>query len=405
MAGHSAPGPLSTTVLHGWHVAHGARMVPFGGWDMPVQYGSGILREHLATRREAGLFDVSHMGRYRVRGAGAQAWLCEVLTNNAAALAPGQAQYTLLANEQGGAIDDAYLYRLDAHDFLLVVNASNRDKDWTWLQGQLPAPDVSLEDASEALAMIALQGPRSAAMLATLVPQTVWPENRRNRLATVKYGGTDLVVARTGYTGEGMCFEFFCPRGNVVGLWERFVALGAMPCGLGARDSLRLEAGLPLYGHELGVDAEGREIPVFAIDLARFAVRMPRLGDYVGREALDAQRAEVAALREGRAPHGPRLVPRRVLPIAMSGTRKPLRAGYRLALAGQSVGYVTSGTTVPSIGPSDGPDAEPVLRPIGLALVDADLRYRRDPPVRLDVDDGRGGNLVAEVVERHLQRS
>jgi len=405
MSDSTAEPALKRTVLHDWHADHGARMVPFGGWSMPVQYAGGILREHLATRRAAGLFDVSHMGRLRVHGAGAETWLREVLTNDAAALAPGHAHYTMLANESGGAIDDAYLYRLGADDFLLVVNASNRDKDRAWLDGRLPATGVTVDDESETLAMIALQGPRSEELLATIVPAGALPERRRNRVGRAQALGTALVLARTGYTGEANCFEIFCPSGVAVALWERLADLGAAPCGLGARDSLRLEACLPLYGHELGTDAEGREIPIFAIDLARFAVRKPGNGDYVGRAALDAQRAELAALDSGTlaTPSDERLVPQRVVAIAMPGTRRPLRAGYRLALDGRSVGCVTSGTTVPVPVPGS-PEAEPELRPIGLALVGAHIRHRPDVPVRFEVDDGRGGGLKAELVARHLPR-
>ena len=146
--------PLRQTVLHDWHVAHDAKMVPFGGWDMPVQYKTGIIREHLATRRNCRLFDVSHMGRFRVRGEGAQAYLMKVLTNSARALETGQAQYTFIATETGGAVDDAYLYKLGADDYLLVVNAGNRDKDWEWLSAQNHQPGVDMENVSEELGMI-----------------------------------------------------------------------------------------------------------------------------------------------------------------------------------------------------------------------------------------------------------
>ena len=149
---------LNKTVLHDWHVAAGAKMVDFGGWHMPVQYPSDIIQEHLATRRHAGLFDVSHMGRFRVRGAGAEDFLLAALTNNARALDPGHAQYTFIANQAGGAVDDAYLYRLGAADFLLVVNAANRAKDWQWLE-DLKDGDMELVDESDALAMVSKPAP------------------------------------------------------------------------------------------------------------------------------------------------------------------------------------------------------------------------------------------------------
>ena len=290
---------MRRTPLHDWHRTNGGRMVGFAGWDMPVQYRSGIVAEHLATRRSAGLFDVSHMGRFRLRGAGAEAFLRRTLTNDAAVLAPGRAQYTFLANERGGAEDDAYLYRIAADDFLLVVNASNRTRGLEWLGARLEG-GVRLADESEALAMIALQGPHSARMLETIVPAEALPEDRRNRHVNARFEDAELIAARTGYTGEAVGFELFVAAHRVEGLWARLAAAGAAPAGLGARDSLRLQAGLPLYGHELGEDPGGTEIPIFANAVARFGVRRPGGGpDYVGRRALDRQREEIGRFRRG----------------------------------------------------------------------------------------------------------
>ena len=265
---------LGKTVLHDWHVANGARMVDFGGWDMPVQYPTGIIQEHLATRRRAGLFDVSHMGRFTVKGADAEAFLLRVLTNNARALEPGHAQYTFIANDRGGAVDDAYLYKLAAEDFLLVVNAGNRDVDWQCLERHLGGGGAAMTDVSERLAMIALQGPESSSILEQVVDKGAFPENKRNRLSTAGFNGAKMVIARTGYTGESVCFELFIESGRAVSLWESLVGLGAVPVGLGARDSLRMEAGLPLYGHELGQDQEDHEIS--HIRQRHRAVRGPR---------------------------------------------------------------------------------------------------------------------------------
>jgi aminomethyltransferase len=198
---------LRETVLHDWHEANQAKMVPFGGWDMPVQYETGIIREHLATRRGCGLFDVSHMGRFMVRGKGAQAFLLKVLTNSARALQVGQAQYTFIATDTGGAVDDAYLYRLAEDEYLLVVNASNRDKDWDWLSGHISQPDVNMENISEELGMIALQGPESASLMEQIVDKRELPESKRNWLGTVSIEGHPVIVARTGYTGESAGFE------------------------------------------------------------------------------------------------------------------------------------------------------------------------------------------------------
>jgi aminomethyltransferase len=400
---------LRQTVLHEWHVAHQGKMVPFGGWDMPVQYKTGIIGEHLATRRNCGLFDVSHMGRFMVRGKGAQAFLLKVLTNSARALEVGQAQYTFIATDTGGAVDDAYLYRLDEEDYLLVVNAANRDKDWDWLAAHNHQPDVSMENISEELGMISLQGPNSAELMEQIADKRDLPESKRNWLRTVTIDGVDVIVARTGYTGESIGFELFPPRDYTVALWEKLIALGAAPIGLGARDSLRLEAGLPLYGHELGEDSEQREIPVFANDLARFAVRPPDEQDYVGKQALEGQRREFIGIKRGEldAPLGERVLPRIIQPIAVFSGRRPLRAGYRVFHDGREVGCVTSGTTVPYTrfygeGITATPSDEHDLRPIGLALIDSNLTYRTDRPVALEVRDDRGNSFEAELVERHL---
>jgi aminomethyltransferase len=400
---------LRETVLHEWHVAHQGKMVPFGGWDMPVQYKAGIIREHLATRRGCGLFDVSHMGRFMVRGKGAQAFLLNVLTNSARALQIGQAQYTVIATDTGGAVDDAYLYRLAEDEYLLVVNASNRDKDWDWLSEHNHQPDVSMENVSEELGMISLQGPTSAHLMEQIVATRELPESKRNWLCTVNIDDHPVIVARTGYTGESAGFELFSGRDYTVALWEKLIALGAAPIGLGARDSLRLEAGLPLYGHELGDDAEQREIPVFANDLARFAVRTTDEGDYVGRQALERQREEFIAIKRGElhTPLDERLLPRIIQPIAAFKGRRPFRAGYRVFYQGKEVGCVTSGTTVPYTrfygqGITATPSDEHDLRPIGLALLDSNLAYRTDKPVVLEVHDDRGNSFEAELVERHM---
>ena len=400
---------LRETVLHDWHVAHQAKMVPFGGWDMPVQYNNGIIREHLATRRACGLFDVSHMGRFMVSGKGAQAFLMEVLTNSARALQIGQAQYTFIATETGGAVDDAYLYRLAEDAYLLVVNASNLDKDWDWLNEHNHQPDMRMLNVSEELAMISLQGPHSVDLMEQTFDKGELPESKRNWLRTARIEGNPVIVARTGYTGESAGFELFPQRDHALSLWEKLIALGAAPIGLGARDSLRLEAGLPLYGHELGDDAEQREIPVFANDLARFAVRTTDDGDYIGKQALGRQRHEFIEIKRGElhSPLGERILPRIVQPIAVFEGRRPLRAGYRVFHEGNQVGYVTSGTSVPFTrfygqGITALPSEEHDLRPIGLALMDSNLRYRTDKPVVLEVHDDRGNHFEAELAERHM---
>ena len=252
MSGEAGP-RLLRTPFHTQHVASGARMVDFGGWDMPVQYPTGIITEHLATRGGAGLFDVSHMGRFVLRGPGSTAFLQHVLTNNADALDLLQAQYTMVPTETGGAVDDAYLYRFVEGEYLLVVNASNRHKDWGHFHEHLSRfPDVEMTDETGEIAMAALQGKTSRDILGGLIESGALPEPLRNELsvATLRLpGGERLVetrIARTGYTGEPVAFELFVPARDGPALWDALVSAGAVPVGLGAPDTLRLEAGLPL---------------------------------------------------------------------------------------------------------------------------------------------------------------
>ncbi|MBW2710029.1 MAG: glycine cleavage system protein T [Deltaproteobacteria bacterium] len=281
--------PLRTP-FYEQHLALEAKMVEFGGWEMPLMYPDGIIREHLNTRRGAGLFDVSHMGRFRVRGKGALAFLQHVLTNNAASLDIQNvgAQYTLIPTETGGAVDDAYLYRFQEDEFLLVVNAANRDKDWQHFQILMADfPELKLLDRTGEMAMLSLQGPESRRILQEIISGGQPPEPRRNCVGIVSISGTEVLLARTGYTGEPVCFELFMESASAPIIWQRLLDEGAFPVGLGARDTLRLEAGLPLYGHELGLDPDGREIPILACPISKPAVSFsPLKGDFVGKSAL-----------------------------------------------------------------------------------------------------------------------
>ena len=393
---------LQRTGLHDWHVANGGKMVEFGGYDMPVQYATGIIAEHMATRRGAGLFDVSHMGRFRIRGERACEYLSIALTCNVAGLAAGEAAYGFIATHTGGAVDDAYVYMLDKGDYLLVVNAANRDKDWAWLQ-TLRIDGATLHDDSEQLGMMSLQGPSSQLIMESLISASALPANKRNQLSHCIIDGHEVIVARTGYTGEPVCFELFPLAEYCVELWQRLIDLGASAVGLGARDSLRLEAGLPLYGHELGIDANGNEIAVFCNDLARFAVRG---GDgYIGCEPIARQREEYLRIKrnEHDATSQPTLLTHLVQPIAVFNGRRPLRAGYKVLLDGEPVGWVTSGTTVP-YAPFDGddimatPGEQHILRPIGLAMIRSNIRFRSDRQVHFDIADDRGKAFAAELV-------
>jgi len=264
--------------------------VEFGGWEMPIQYSGGIVQEHLATRKGAGLFDVSHMGRFIVKGRDALKFLQHTLTNNAEALdiRTTGAQYTLIPNETGGAVDDAYLYRFEEGEYLIVVNAANRDKDWDHLQALLSVTnEIELLDQTEEISMLSLQGPQSRQILQSLISTGELPEPKRNSVGTVSISGADVMVARTGYTGEPLCFELFVGQDNALMLWDRLIEEGASPVGLGARDTLRLEAGLPLYGHELGMDNDGNEIPILACQVTKSAVSFsPLKGEFLGHAPL-----------------------------------------------------------------------------------------------------------------------
>ena len=396
---------MERTVFYDRHVALGAKMVEFGGWEMPLHYTAGIVGEHLATRREAGLFDVSHMGRFIIRGRDARRFLQHVLSNNAEALDAGErgAQYTFIPTVTGGAVDDAYLYRFVEGEYLLVVNASNREKDWGHLQSlRASFPEAELQDATREIAMLALQGPASRRVLEGLIEKGRLPEPVRNAVNTVRIGGTEVRLARTGYTGEPVCFELFCAREHAAALWDVLVAAGSKPAGLGARDTLRLEAGLPLYGHELGVDAEGREIPVMACPIAPSAVSFsPLKGDFIGREALLRQHVALKGIMERDYTHRSDL-PRRIRHLAVLG-QGIARQGFKVHRGGKWAGYVTSGTMVPYwVSKGEGIDCcltnEHRMRAIGLAYLDSEILD--DERVTVEI---RGRQVEALIVPFHLR--
>ncbi len=394
---------LNRTPFHAQHVALGARMVDFGGWDMPVQYPAGIVAEHLATRSKAGLFDVSHMGRFTVRGPGAVPFLQHVLTNNAAALDLLQAHYTIVPNETGGAIDDAYLYRFVEGEYLLVVNASNRVKDWEHFNSHLPGfPDVELTDETGETAMMALQGPEAREILTSLITEGTLPEPIRNELSIVKMGDTEVRIARTGYTGEPICFELLTAAEHGPAIWDALIEAGAAPVGLGARDTLRLEAGLPLYGHEFGVDAEGNEIPIMSCPLAAFGISFsPRKGDFIGRAALERQHAAYSRILD-RDYSLIEDLPYRTQPVVVTG-RGVARQGAPIHKDGKQVGWVSSGTMVPfwsveGDGLFSKQTDEHELRSITLAYLDS--RILVDDDLEVEV---RGKRMPARVVEYHLR--
>ncbi len=377
-------------------------MADFAGWQMPIQYAKGIVAEHLATRKDAGLFDVSHMGRFRVEGAKAAEFLQQILTNNVLNLSPGDSQYTLLANEQGGVVDDAYLYQLDRSDYLLVVNASNAGKDFAYLRSCLSAfDDVTLTNVSDSLSMIALQGPRSETLLHRLADGAALPPPRRNAVGRLKLCGAEAIVARTGYTGEPVCFEVMIDAEAVGALWDALIETGAEAVGLGARDTLRLEAGLPLYGHEYGTAPDGGEIPALACPLARYAVSFDSAkGHYVGKEALLRQAQARKRYAAGDFSDTTDL-PRAIRPFRLldSGIARDQALVYD---ADTPLGVVTSGTMSPYwVATNEGQGwrltDEQGRRAIGLVMVAPDVRH--DAILQADV---RGRRLAMQLVRRNL---
>jgi aminomethyltransferase len=321
-------------------------MVDFAGWDMPVQY-SGIIDEHVAVRTRAGLFDVSHMGEVDVRGAGALAACQHATANDVARLADGQAQYTLLLTPAGGIVDDVIIHRRAADHFFFCVNASNRAGDVAYLREHIRGATVT--DRSDDYALLALQGPRAGAILSRLTAVDL-TRIARFAFADGTVAGRAAMLAHTGYTGEDG-WELYCAPGDAPALWQAILTAGApdgiVPAGLGARDTLRLEAALPLYGHELGEDTSPFE--------ARLAwvVRMDK-GDFVGRAAL--------AERQRRGPR------RCLVGVELIEAGVP-RAGYRLLREGQPVGEVTSGTKSPTLGKGIALGyVEPTASGVGTAL-------------------------------------
>jgi aminomethyltransferase len=315
------------TVLFDLHQKLGARMTVFGGFEMPVSY-SGIIEEHLAVRNSAGIFDLSHMGEFEISGPHALATLERAFTNSAARLKNGQAQYTIMCTETGGTIDDLIVYRLGPERYMLCVNASNIEADHDWIV-ELNGGRANFEDVSDATALIAVQGPVAVAILAILADFPI-ADVPRFGVASGQVAGITCLAARTGYTGEDG-FELFVDNNGARQLFEAILDAGAAadikPVGLGARDTLRLEAGLPLYGHELD-----RETSPLEAGLATF-VKLGR--DFVGSTALTAQR------QQG--------LKKRLIGLQTDDGRIVARQGYRVFRNGDDAGVVTSGTFAPSI--------------------------------------------------------
>ena len=326
MAQSAATEVLKHTPLHEVHVALGAKMVPFAGYEMPVQYPAGITAEHRAVRERCGLFDVSHMGEFILRGPDAVAFANRVTSNDVAALAVGQVQYSMILHEGGTIVDDCLVYRFADH-LMMVVNASNKDKDLAHITAHRGALDVAITDASDDTALLALQGPHAERVLQPLT-ETDLSGIAYYHFAEGLVAGVPAVISRTGYTGEDG-FELYVANDAARGLWAALTADGTVtPAGLGCRDSLRLEMGMALYGN----DIDDGTTPLEA-GLA-WTVRLGK-GAFVGRDALVKQKE-----------HG---VTRRLVGFTTAERSFP-RHGYPVYYAGEARGTVCSGTMSPSLG-------------------------------------------------------
>jgi len=317
------------TPLYEEHLASGGKMVPFAGFEMPIQYPSGITAEHRAVRAAAGLFDVSHMGEFEIRGRHALDLVQWVTTNDASRLEPGQAQYSTLPDHAGKLLDDLIVYRFEDH-FMLVVNASNRARDLAWIASFAGQFDVQLSDRSDEIALLALQGPSSTGLLQLFTALDL-SEIAYYRFGTGRVAGCDAILSRTGYTGEDG-WELYLQSADAHRVWrailEEGAALGVVPAGLGARDSLRLEMGYPLYGNDLSEERTPLQAGL------GWVTKLEK-GDFVGRAALAREKEQGVAEK---------LIGFRLLERGFP------RTGYPITCSGKDIGTVTSGTLSPSLG-------------------------------------------------------
>lgn len=334
---------LKRTPLFPLYSEYGAKTIDFGGWELPVQF-SGIIEEHHAVRNRAGLFDVSHMGEIEVKGADALPLIQKLITNDAATLQDGQALYTAMCYPDGGTVDDLLVYRRGEGDYLLVVNAANIEKDEAWIREQAQAyPDVTINNISDQVALLALQGPLAEKVLSTLTDTDLSEIKPFFFKQDVSFnnGAKALVVSRTGYTGEDG-FEIYLPAEDAAGLWKAILEAGKedniLPCGLGARDTLRFEARLPLYGQELTKEISPIEAGI------GFAVKVDKKEDFIGKEALAKQKEEGA--------------PRKLVGIEMIERGIP-RSHYPVYAGEKKIGEVTTGTQSPTL-----------KKNVGLALIE-----------------------------------
>ena len=349
------------TPLYDVHVEEGGKIVPFAGYLLPVQYGTGIINEHMAVREKVGIFDVSHMGEVTVKGPTALATLNHLLTNDFTKMSVGRVRYSVMCNEDGGCVDDLIVYKFGDEDYLIVVNAANREKDFEHIKANV-LPGTEVEDISDSIAQIAIQGPRANDVLAKLCNVEDLPAKYYTAVQHMNIGGIDCLVSQTGYTGE-FGYELYTDKDNAVELWHKLreagEEFGLIPCGLGARDTLRLEASMPLYGHEMN-----EEISPLEADLG-FGVKMGK-EDFIGHAAL-VEKGEPKRIRVG-------------LEITGRGIAREHNDVY---YNGEKIGQTTSGTKAPYIG-----------KAIAMALVDAE-HSEVGTEVEIDV---RGKMIPAKIV-------
>ena len=334
---------MKRTPLFAAHQKLGGKLIEFGGWEMPVYYTS-ITEEHLAVRKAAGIFDISHMGEALVQGTAAEEFLNSMLTNDLRKLEAGHGQYTLMCNERGGVVDDLYAYRLGQQDYMLIINASRAEADVEWLHRNLEGfprrGEVKLQNVSEAVGAVAVQGPKVVEFMGQVFSEESTggrlfakvTDLKKNEVGQFSFGGENAWVSRTGYTGEDG-FEVVAPAEKIEAIWNKLLevgqAEGLKPCGLGARDTLRTEMCYPLYGHEL----DENTTPIEA-GLGFFVA--PEKGEFMGREVLTEQKAKGTK--------------KKLVAFKMSEKSAPPRPGYGIWSGGGKIGEVVSGTQSPSLG-------------------------------------------------------
>ena len=343
---------MRRTPLYEAHLKLKAKMVPFAGWEMPVYYSS-IMAEHKAVRISAGIFDIGHMGAVKVSGQNALQYLQKVLSNDVSKLDVGSSQYSIILNESGGVIDDIFVYRLPDH-YMLILNASNTDKDIEWLKKNM-SDGVDIKDLKRDMTLLALQGPRSQQILQKICDADLKALGH-HKIISSRISRLPSLISRTGYTGEDG-FELFFDHSKAENIWNKLIELGAAPCGLGARDTLRLEAGMPLYGHEYNEGITPLETGF------SFAVKLDK-GDFIGRNSLEVHKKEGFS--------------KRLVGIKLKEIGIP-RQGHKIFKGGKIVGYVTSGTMSPTL-----------KVPIGMGYVRTEF-------------SGIGSALDVEIRGRHIK--